>query len=155
MLFQILTLLLLAEPVPVYRGEVDLPGEVFTADGASITRGKHPLEVRMQGDRYTLVVAGPEKQSASLEGVPFTGLDWFVRPVVGTILLWSAKEPPAEESRSKLSPYLTNVDWRATLRLYRSTDPQNEELRAVLADGPKRIQFTLFSSKPAKPARKP
>src|SRR5437868_7187205 len=139
-------LLFLAGAAPVYRGEVDLPAEIFTPDGSSISRGKHPLEVRKQGDRYTLVFTGLEKQAATLEGVPFTGLDSFVQPVMGTILLWPANEPTAEESRSKLSPYLTNVDWKATLRLYRSSNPQNEELRVVLADGPKRIQFTLLGS---------
>src|SRR5438105_8375448 len=118
-------LLFLAGAAPVYRGEVDLPAEIFTPDGSSISRGKHPLEVRKQGDRYTLVFTGPEKQAATLEGVPFPGLDSFVQPVVGTILLWPATEPPAAASRSKLSPHLTHVDCTPPLRLYRSSTPRH------------------------------
>jgi hypothetical protein len=143
-----------AAPAPVYRGEVDLPEEVFAPDGKSIPAGKHALEVRTEGGRYTLVIAGPEKQTVTLEGLPFSELGAFVQPLVGVVLLWPAAEPTAEEARSKLSPYLTKVDWRATLRIYRSSNAQDEELRAVLADGPKRFQFTLFRSKP-KPAAKP
>jgi hypothetical protein len=147
--------LFLAAPAPLYRGEVSLPQEVFTPDGKSIPPGKHPLEVRSEGGRYTLTIAGPEKENVSLEGTPFAGLGAFVRPLVGVVLLWPAAEPTAEEARSKISPYLTNVDWKATLRIYQSSNPQDEELRAVLADGSKRTQFTLFRSKPPKPATKP
>jgi hypothetical protein len=151
----VLLFLFLAGPSLLYRGEVDLPEVVFTPDGKSVPPGKHALEVRTEDGHYALVISGPEKQSIALDGVPFSTLGPFVQPVVGVVLLWPAAEPAVEDTKSKISPYLTNVDWRATLRIYQSSNPQDEEIRAVLADGPKRMQFTLFRSKPPKPAAKP
>src|SRR5688572_14413116 len=108
----VLASLLLLADAPLYVGEVDLPHGVYGPGGESIPAGKRSVEVRVNDGKYTLTFAGPEKQRVSLTGAPFTGLDSFVISVAGTILLWPYKEPPAEESRSKLSPYLTNVDWR-------------------------------------------
>jgi hypothetical protein len=148
-------LLFWADPVAVYRGAVVFPGDVFAPDGSSVSQGKHDFEIRVRDDRYVLAFPGPERQTVTIPGKPYKELDSFTIPVVGTLLLWPVKEPPPDESRSKTSPYLTNLDWHATLRIYRSSNPESAELRAVFQEGTRRIEFAMFSAKPPAAARKP
>ena len=155
MCFLALWLLFWADATTLYHGSLNLPLEVFTADGAPVSPGKHDLEIRHQGDRYLLAFPGPEKHLVAFPGAAYNGLDSFTIPVVGTVLLWPVKEPPPEETRSKTSPYLTNLDWHATLRIYRSSNPESGEIRAFLQEGTRHVAFTLFRTKPTPGDRKP
>ena len=132
-----------------------LPHEIFAPDGASVAQGKHDFEIRAHDGQYVLAFLRPEKNSVSIPGTPHKEADSFTVPVTGTVLLWPAKQPQPEESRSKVSPYLTNLDWRATLRLYRSSNPDSNEVRAVFQEGERRIDFVLFRTKPAPSPKKP
>lgn len=137
--------LLFAEPGhALYKGDVRLPLELYTASGESIPSGKQELEIRSEGDGYVLVFRSGEKRIASIQGKTGARAAGFSIPVVGTILLWPVKAAP---TKSSISPYLTNLSWSATLRLYQASEPSSKELRAILRDKGKRVEFPLFSER--------
>jgi hypothetical protein len=147
----LLLALLLAEPGrAIYRGEVWLPVELYTASGESIPSGKRELEIRSEGDDYILVFLSGEKRIASVHGKRGARAEGFSIPLVGTILLSPVKISP---TKSSISPYLTNLSWSATLRLYKASEPASRELRAIFRDKAKRVEFPLLSeqSKPGTP----
>ncbi len=151
----LLALLLSGPGQPIYRGEVRLPLELYTAGGETIPSGKHDLEIRLAGSEYLLVFVSGQKTIASIPGKAFSGTSGFNMPVVGTVLLQRVEEEKKEEKKeasemkSRISPYLTNLSWKATLRLYQAAAPSNKELRAVFRDETKRVEFALFSERPA------
>jgi hypothetical protein len=143
--------LLLVEPGrAIYRGEVWLPVELYTASGESIPSGKRELEIRSEGDDYILVFLSGEKRIASIHGKTGARAAGFNIPIVGTILLWPVKTAP---TKSSISPYLANLSWSVTLRLYQASEPASKELRAIFRDKAIRVEFPLFSerSKPGTP----
>jgi len=147
----LLALLLSGPGQPIYRGEVRLPLELYTAGGETIPSGKHDLEIRLAGSEYLLVFVSGQKTIASIPGKAFSGASGFNMPVIGTVLLQRVEEEKKEasEMKSRISPYLTNLSWKATLRLYQAAAPSNKELRAVFRDEAKRVEFPLFSERPA------
>jgi len=147
----LLALLLAGPGQAIYRGEVRLPLELYTASGETIPSGKQDLEIRSEGTEYFLVFISGQKRIASIPGKAVNGAPGFNMPVVGTVLLQRVEEEKKEasEMKSRISPYLTNLSWKATLRLYQAAAPSNKELRAVFRDEAKRVEFPLFSERPA------
>jgi hypothetical protein len=151
----LLALLLTGPGQAIYRGEVRLPLELYTAGGEIIPSGKQDLEIRLAGSEYLLVFVSGQKMIASIPGKAANATPGFNMPVVGTILLQRVEEEKKEEKKeasemkSRISPYLTNLSWKATLRLYQATAPSSKELRAVFRDEAKRVEFPLFSERPA------
>ena len=97
---RLLLALLLSGPGPaIYRGEVRLPLELYTAGGETIPSGKQDLEIRLAGSEYLLVFVSGQKTIASIAGKAFNGASGFNMPVVGTVLLQRVEEEKKEERK--------------------------------------------------------
>ena len=142
-----LAILLASSAALLYHGEIDLPVELYTTDGISLGPGKFQVKIRQESQRYALVFLNEGKQAAKIMSVP-AGVWSAGVPLAPTTLLWP---PPQEkaEIRSKISPYLANLCWEATLRVYRSAEPSGKEIRAIFQAPTKQIEFPLFLEKPA------
>ena len=133
-----------------YQGEIDLSVRLATPGGKSFGPGKFQVEIRRQGQDYVLAFLSNGQLTASIASAPATSLPLGI-PIAPAILLWPPPAGGKSETRSKLSPYLTDISWEATLRLYRSVDPSRAEARAVVRVPGKRLEFPLFVDSAAAP----
>jgi hypothetical protein len=141
-----------AAPQPAYHGEVALPVELYTGSAAHLEARKYEVEIRLDEGRYALAFLDNNKLIDSVPGRPPTADSAFTVPLVGAVLLWPADDKEKAEPKSKLSPYLTNISWNAVLRIYRSRESSNKEVRALLRIGEKTVEFPLYLEKPVSPA---
>jgi hypothetical protein len=142
-------------PTPVYRSEIALPLELYTAAGTRLEARKYQIEIRLDEGRYSLAFLEKDKLIDSVPGRPQSEGAMFTVPVIGAVLLWPVNPKEKSEPKSSLSPYLTNISWRAVLRVYRSRESSNSEVRALLRIGEKTVEFPLYLEKPAPPAPSP
>jgi hypothetical protein len=146
MVAHLLLALLAFQAAPVYHGQVELPITLLTSSAVSLPRGKYELEVRVEKKEYTLFLK-QQKLVAAVAGKLLDGTIRSTIPLVGTILLWP-NESDKIDTKSKLSPYLNDLSWKATLRFYKSADSASNEVQAVLIERGNRIGFSLYSAKP-------
>jgi hypothetical protein len=142
-------------PAPIYRSEVGLPVELYTAAGTRLEAHKYQIEIRLDEGRYSLAFLENDKLIDSVPGRPPSEGAAFTVPLMGAVLLWPVDSKEKSEPKSKLSPYLTNISWRAVLRVYRSRETANREVRALMRVGEKTVEFPLYLEKPASPAASP
>jgi len=141
-------------PAPIYRSEVPLPLELYTAAGTHLEARKYQIEIRLDEGRYSLAFLDNGKVIDSVPGQPPSDASAFTVPLMGAVLLWPVDSKEKSEPKSKLSPYLTNISWQAVLRVYRSRESSNSEVRALMRIGEKTVEFPLYLEKPASPANK-
>jgi hypothetical protein len=111
-----------------YRGPINLPIDLFTADGVKLPKGKYETEIKVDKEHFTLSFQSEGKTIAVIDGEiqddPFT-LPATV-PLVGTHYLRSSAErlQTAQErqfSKTGLPQYAEETrDWKAALRVYKS-----------------------------------
>ena len=139
-------------PAPIYRSEVALPLELYTPAGTRLEARKYQIEIRQDEGRYWLAFLENGKLIDSVPGrSPSEGASFTV-PLVGAVLLWPVDANEKSELKSKLSPYLTNISWRAVLRVYGSRESSKTEVRALMRVGEKTVEFPLYTEKPTPPA---
>jgi hypothetical protein len=142
-------------PAPVYRSEVALPVELYTAAGTRLEARKYQIEIRLDEGRYGLAFLENDKLIDSVPGRPQSEGAAFTVPLMGAVLLWPVDPKEKGEPKSKLSPYLTNISWQAVLRVYRSRESSNSEVRALLRVAEKTVEFQLYLEKPASAVTSP
>lgn len=146
---------LAAEKPDVYKGELQLPFDLYTSEGLQLEKGRWEIEVRQQNTRYEFIFNKKNKTVARVGGdtvaeEKLKQLSLGV-PLTGTIRL---EETPAEEADkeppSDSSSYLIRLSWRVTLRVLGSPN-SNEVILSFRKDGtsepPSRVIFRLFRSK--------
>ena len=142
-------------PATIYRSEVPLPVQLYTPAGTRLEARKYQIEIRQDEGRYWLAFLENDKLVDSVPGrSPSEGASFTV-PLLGAVLLWPVESKEKSEPKSKLSPYLTNISWRAVLRVYRSRENSNSEVRALMRLGEKTVEFPLYLEKPAPVATPP
>lgn len=157
-----LTLLLglqtFAETKLRYTGELRLPLDLFTKEGVLLETGKFSLEVRLEQTHASLLFLKQEKVVASALAQATTDKPDPVAtpvgiPILGTIHLTPIGSSDKEaEGKPAPSEYLPSFSWSASLRVYKSEDPENPEVNFVFlerdSDGKLlRRNFVLFSKK--------
>jgi hypothetical protein len=141
-------------PAPIYRSEVPLPLELYTPAGTRLEPRKYQIEIRLDEGRYSLAFLENDKVIDSVPARPPSDGSAFTVPLTGTVLLWPVDSKEKGEPKSKLSPYLTNISWRAVLRVYRSRESSNSDVRVLMRVGEKTVEFPLYLEKPASPANR-
>ena len=141
---------LLLAVLVAYQGEIDLPVRLATSAGKSFGPGKFQVEIRRQGQDYVLAFLSGGQLTASITSAPAASVSLGM-PIAPATLLWPPPAAGKSETRSKLSPYLSDISWEATLRLYGSPDPSASEGRAVLRVPGKRLEFPLLFDRAAAP----
>jgi len=158
-----LTLLLglqtFAETKLRYTGELRLPLDLFTKEGALLETGKFSLEVRLEQTHASLLFLKQEKVVASAlaqatTDKPDSGATPVGIPILGTIHLTPISSSEKEaEGKPAPSEYLPSFSWNASLRVYKSEDPENPEVNFVFLERDSagkllRRNFALFLKKP-------
>lgn len=119
-----------------YKGEVELPVDLYTKDHVLVSAGHCDLEVRYQNEAYSLLLSHRNKTEVPTE-VNGTRMEaWHklsesdqIIPVVGTILMRASTTKQEAGKRSpKIAPALSGLDWKATLRMYSSSDLSRKEI---------------------------
>src|ERR1700722_17093185 len=141
-------------PAPIYRSEVPLPLALYTAAGTRLEARKYQIEIRSDEGRYSLAFLENDKVIDSVPARPPSDGSAFTVPLTGTVLLWPVDSKEKAEPKSKLSPYLTNISWRAVLRVYRSRESSNSDVRVLVRVGEKTVEFPLYLEKPASPVNR-
>jgi len=120
-----------------YKGEVELPFDLYTKDHVLVSAGHCSLEVRYQNAAYSLILSHRNKAEALTEVIggrmerPKFSESHYTIPIVGTILMRASTivvKQSVEISPPRIAPALPRLDWKATLRLYKSSDPSENEI---------------------------
>ena len=129
-------LLATGETPTSYKGEVELPVDLYTKDHVLFSAGHCDLEVRYRNEVYSLLLSPRNKTEAPIEvsgtrmeGHKLSESDQII-PVVGTILM-RASTTMQEANKPlppQIAPALSRLDWKATLRMYRSSDLSGKEI---------------------------
>jgi hypothetical protein len=149
-----------AEMSVAYTGDVDLPVTLYTGDGIQLEKGRYEIEIRSEkglnflaflrkGELVSLVNGQPIGAQVKANKLPD-------QPMVGTVYLYAPRAQQDAEKVEKPSvtfaEHLRNRPWRAALRVYNYSDPQNLEVDFILeeknASGEwSRTDFKLFVKK--------
>lgn len=160
----ILTVLLtcqtLAQTKPLYESELLLPLDLYTNQGVLLQAGKFKLEVRLNDGHHSLVFLRQEKVVAAvLEQAPSqartdSGELPSGIPILGTLHFAPvSSSDKKEDSKPDASEYLPRLPWKALLRVYKSENPENPEVKFVFLEREKarkllRRDFKLSLKKP-------
>ncbi len=152
------SLLLLAgspqKAAPSFSGEIRLPVDLYTSDGARIESGQYIVQVKCENEQYSLVIIEDIHSKATIHGdvLPEDGNNPSGFPLIGTQYLRSSNDPVGTEaerhfSKTGLPHYQEeNRDWKATMRVY-TTDDQKQALWLFEQRGPggkwSHVQFKL------------
>jgi len=144
-----------------YLGEIDLPSTLYTGDGTELEKGRFQIEIRVEKSRHFLVfMRDGEIISLVNERKRETGEEANKSPdlaMLGTVYLHPPVPPKVREHEEKstvtFAEHLKNRLWKAALRVYRSSDPQSNEVDFQLDEEIKpgewsRADFGLFLKKP-------
>jgi hypothetical protein len=158
-LVTLFTAQLAAQTISTYRGELQLPVDLYTSDGVLLEKGKFEIEVRYERD-YALVFAKKDKTLARVGGQTVSGEQlkevFQGVPLIGTLRL-ETPEPsgPAKETGNETpsnpSPYLRKFSWQVTLRAFEAPNKNDVVLvfrKNGTAEPPTTVAFRLFSNKP-------
>jgi hypothetical protein len=144
----------LAQSVASYQGDIQLPVDLYTSDGVRLAQGRFDLEVRSDDGHYSLLFLDKTKTVARLSGQTVSkGPEDSKQscpcvPLVGTTLLWPNK-PTEKGKTTAAAPHLPYLSWKATLRVYKSTDPSDKTVRFAFQEKQDsgqeiRVQFSLL-----------
>ncbi len=161
-LFLLLLTALLTAPVVgqktvSYVSQLHLPMDLYTGEGILLEKGSYDLELRFEKEHHSLAFLREEKIIAVVNGRPHreeAAQKWTI-PVVGTLFLRSTAQPIGTDeerhySKTGQAQYEYEPrDWKTTMRVYKSADSGNKEIRfAFLQNGKKgeqtRRDFVLF-----------
>jgi hypothetical protein len=120
------------KPPPSFRGDVRLPVDLYTPDGARLERGPYIMEVKIENERYNLVFLQDDQPKATIKGdvLPEDGSYPSGFPLIGAQYLRSSDDPVGTEaerhfSKTGLPHYQEESrDWKATMRVYTTDDPK-------------------------------
>jgi hypothetical protein len=149
----------LAQSVVSYKSDIQLPVDMYTGDGVLLQKGHFDLEVRSEGGHYSLLFLDKNKTIARLNGQTVgKGLEESKDlcpciPLLGTTLL--LPNTPIEKGKgtaAAVAPRLPNLSWKATLRVYKSPNPSDKEVRFIFQEKENsgqqiRVHFRLFLKK--------
>jgi hypothetical protein len=140
----------------VYKGELQLPVDLYTSEGVSLEAAKWEIEVRQENARCEFIFRKKEKIVARIGGETLAEEQLkqiaFGMPLAGTVRLEEAAAKEAGTAvSSDPSSYLMRMSWRLTLRIL--GPPNGNEVFLVFAkndasDQPLKVIFRLFRSKP-------
>jgi hypothetical protein len=152
------TLMVAAQTAGVYKGELQLPVDLYTSEGILLEKGTFEIEVRQEKGHYALVAIKKDKVLARLRG-EMVSEDESLQvsrgmPLTGTLRLEEASEgakETANESAANPSPYLSRLSWRVTLRVFEA--PNKNDVVFVFrnnrsAEPSTTVTFRLFRNKP-------
>jgi hypothetical protein len=140
-----------------YKGSIILPIDLYTLEGALLSKGKHEIEIRVDKDRYFLAFHSDGKADAVITGQQIQG-DLFNLPakipIVGTHYLRSSADPTQtaqdrQFSKTGLPQYAEEArEWKATVRVYKASSRSVFmvfQIREGSGKG-KRVDFELRSN---------
>jgi len=142
-----------------YKGEIELPVSLWTGDGVQLEKGKFEIEIRSEKGFNFLAFLRKGKIISLVNGQAMGAevkADKFPdQPMVGTVYLYAATphEPEKDEKSSvTFVEHLRSRPWRAALRVYNYSDPQNREVDFILDEEStpgqwSRTNFKLFLKK--------
>jgi len=142
-----------------YKGEIELPVSLWTGDGVQLEKGKFEIEIRSEKGLYFLAFLRKGEIISLVNGQAMGAevkADKFPdQPMVGTVYLYAATphEPEKDEKSSvTFVEHLRSRPWRAALRVYNYSDPQNREVDFILDEEStpgqwSRTNFKLFLKK--------
>jgi hypothetical protein len=150
-----------AEMTTSYVGQLDLPSTLYSGDGVELERGRFQVEIRFEKGRHFLVfMRDGEIVSLVNEKSRDAGEEAIKHPdvaLMGTVYLHPPAPPKVREHEEKstvtFADHLKSRPWKAALRVYRSSVPQNNEvdfdLEEEIHPGEwSRSDFVLFLKKP-------
>lgn len=137
-----------------YKGSITFPFDLYTLEGARIPKGKHTVEIGVEKKQYLLSLYSEGKMAAVIRGAQVPGGLFTLPatvPIVGTHYLRSSADPlqTAQErqfSKTGLPQYAEETrDWKATLRVYKTSTGSVFAIFQVLEEGGKcrRVDFEL------------
>lgn len=142
------------------KGEIDLPVSLYTGDGIQLVKGRFDIEIRSEKGLDFLVFLQKGEIISLVNGQSIGGHvmadNLPDQPMLGTVYLYSvgtSHEPEKDEKSSvTFMEHLKNRPWKAALRVYRYSAPQNREVAFILEEESKpgewsRTDFKLFLKK--------
>ena len=151
---------ILGQETVSYVSQLHLPLELYTGEGVLLEKGNYDLQLRFEKGHHSLAFLTEERMVAVVNGRTHheDGAEKWVIPVVGTIFFRSTAEPIGTDeerhySKTGQAQYeYERRDWKATMRVYKSVNPGDGEIRFVFHEtGEGREQtrrdFLLFLDK--------
>lgn len=143
-----------------YKSEIQLPVTLCTGDGIQLEKGRYEIEIRSEkalnilaflrkGEVVSLVTGQAMGAQAKANKLPD-------QPMIGTTYLYAAGNQQEAEKDEKSSvtfaEHLRSRPWRAALRVYSFSDPQNREVDFIFEEKTtsgdwSRTDFKLFLKK--------
>ena len=139
----------------LYRAYIQLPVDLYTAEGAHLAKSRYEVEVKLEQEKYILTFRSQGEVRALVNGlvsendavasavnIPLVGTH-FLRPYVQE----EATDGDRKLSKTGRSQYEEQErDWKATLRAYRH--PYDNEALLVFQERQEgewsRVEFRLF-----------
>jgi hypothetical protein len=120
------------KPMPSFTGDIRLPLDLYTAEGAHLEKGRYTVEVKTENGQYRLVFLQDDQARATVKGEDLPADDGAESgfPLIGAQYLRSSDDPVGTEaerhfSKTGLPQYEEeNRDWKATLRAYTAGDQE-------------------------------
>jgi len=156
----LLTFQIFAQTRPHYESEVRLPMDLYTKEGVLLQTGKFSLEVRLEKGHDSLLFLRQKKAVATVLAQASEDKKEDSRatplgiPILGTLHLAPVGSLDKEENtKSTASEYFPSLSWKASLRVYKSANPESPEVNFVFLERdssgkPLRRDFRLFLKKP-------
>src|ERR1039458_5504085 len=122
-----------AQMSAAYKGAIDLPVTLYSGDGIQLEKGRYEIELRSEKGFNVLAFLRKGELVSLVNG---QAIDAQVKanrlpdqPMIGTVYLYAggaSQEPEKDEKPSvTFAEHLRSRPWRAALRVYNYSDPQN------------------------------
>lgn len=143
-----------------YEGQLDLPSTIYTGNGVPLEKGRFQVEIRSEKGRHFLAFIRDGKTDSVVNEQSRGGEEAAQRPdlpMIGTVYLHPPAPPTVrgmeEKATVTFAEHLKSRPWKAALRVYRFSTPQNSEVDFVLEEELQpgtwsRSVFELFLKKP-------